>query len=49
LQITPGASAERFLATVNIDGRRAVFEVVAGSVENPFALRSLREFNCPGR
>lgn len=49
LQITSGTSAERFLATVNVDGRRAVFEVVAGSVENPFALRSMREFTCPGR
>jgi type VI secretion system protein ImpL len=49
LQITPGSSPERFLATANVDGRRAVFEVVTSSVQNPFALRSLQEFSCPGR
>jgi type VI secretion system protein ImpL len=49
LQITPGSSPERFVATANVDGRRAVFEVVTSSVQNPFALRSLQEFSCPGR
>jgi type VI secretion system protein ImpL len=49
VQITPGASSERFIATMNIDGRKAVFEVIANSVQNPFALRSLGEFSCPSK
>jgi len=45
--ITPGHSPERFQATVDIGGRKARFEVVAGSVKNPFALKEMREFACP--
>jgi type VI secretion system protein ImpL len=49
VQITPGSSPERFIATMNVDGRKAVFEVIANSVQNPFALRSLSEFTCPSK
>ncbi|HSC62473.1 MAG TPA: type VI secretion system membrane subunit TssM [Caldimonas sp.] len=36
-----------FRATFDIDGRKAVFEVTASSVRNPFRLRELHEFQCP--
>jgi type VI secretion system protein ImpL len=48
-QITAGASPERFIATINLDGRKAVFEVVTNSVQNPFSMRALSDFSCPGR
>lgn len=38
---------ERFRATFDVDGRKAVFEVTASSVHNPFRLRELNEFACP--
>jgi type VI secretion system protein ImpL len=38
---------ERFRATFDIDGRKAVFEVTANSVRNPFRMRELNEFSCP--
>ncbi|MEO8751278.1 MAG: type VI secretion system membrane subunit TssM [Casimicrobiaceae bacterium] len=48
-QIVPGSTPERFTATLNLDGRRIVLEVTAASVLNPFRLRELDEFACPGR
>jgi type VI secretion system protein ImpL len=48
-QLTPGPTPERFTATLNPDGRRIVLEVTAASVQNPFRLRELDEFSCPGR
>jgi type VI secretion system protein ImpL len=48
-QIAPGPTPERFTATLNPDGRRVVLEVTAASVQNPFRLRELDEFACPGR
>jgi type VI secretion system protein ImpL len=48
MQVDPVANApERFRITFNLDGRRAIFDVDAGSVQNPFTLRELREFHCP--
>jgi len=38
---------EHFRVTFDIDGRKAVFEVMASSVRNPFRLRELGEFACP--
>jgi type VI secretion system protein ImpL len=43
----PGTVPEKFRATFDIDGRKAVFEVTAGSVRNPFRLPELRTFSCP--
>lgn len=43
----PGPVPEKFRATFDIDGRKAVFDVTAGSVRNPFRLREVREFSCP--
>ena len=38
---------ERFRVTLQIDGRKAVFEVTASSVQNPFRLREIEQFSCP--
>lgn len=46
--ITPTALPEKFRATFVIDGRAAVFEVTTNSVQNPFRLRELVDFRCPG-
>jgi type VI secretion system protein ImpL len=46
--IEPGSSPERFRATFEIGGRKAAFEVTAGSVRNPLRLRDLADFRCPG-
>jgi type VI secretion system protein ImpL len=46
--VEPGGTPERFRVAFNIDGRKASFEVVASSVQNPFRLRELEQFQCPG-
>ncbi len=45
--ITPGNSPEKFRATFDIDGRKAVFDITTSSVRNPFRLSELRSFACP--
>ena len=40
---------ERFRATFNVEGRKAVFEVTTSSVINPFRMNDLTNFNCPGK
>ncbi|GKS90974.1 MULTISPECIES: type VI secretion system membrane subunit TssM [unclassified Acidovorax] len=47
-QILPGNAPERFIAAFNIDGRRLRFEITTGSVLNPFRLKAMEEFECPG-
>jgi type VI secretion system protein ImpL len=47
VRIEPTNAPERFKATFDVDGRKAVFEVTASSVRNPFRLRELNEFSCP--
>ena len=47
VQIEPMNAPERFRAIFDVDGRKAVFEVTASSVRNPFRLRELSEFACP--
>lgn len=47
LQITPGGGPERFTATYELDGRKVVFDVTSGSVQNPLRLPALRGFSCP--
>jgi type VI secretion system protein ImpL len=47
VRIEPTSAPERFRATFDIDGRKAVFEITASSVRNPFRLRELNEFSCP--
>lgn len=46
--IEPTALPEKFRATFVVDGRSAVFEVTTSSVQNPFRLRELVDFRCPG-
>lgn len=42
-----GAQSDRQRLTFNFDGRKAVFELRASSVRNPFRLRELDQFRCP--
>jgi type VI secretion system protein ImpL len=49
VQIENTAQPEKFKVTFNIEGRRATFEVTTSSVQNPFRLRELEQFQCPGR
>ncbi|MFZ1246206.1 MAG: type VI secretion system membrane subunit TssM [Azonexus sp.] len=49
LQIDTTEQPERFRVTFNIEGRKATFEVIASSVQNPFRLRELELFQCPGQ
>ncbi len=47
-EVQPGAQPEKFSVTVNLDGKRARFEVTASTVFNPFRLREMQQFRCPG-
>ena len=47
-ELQPGSQAERFIVVMNIGGKRARVEVVAGSVFNPLRLREVQQFRCPG-
>jgi type VI secretion system protein ImpL len=49
LKIDQTSQPEKFLVTFNIDGRKAQFEVLTSSVQNPFRLRDLEQFQCPAR
>lgn len=46
-QILPGNAPERFIAVFNVDGKRLRFEVTTSSVQNPFRLKAMEEFECP--
>ena len=41
-------ASEKFKVTFDVEWRQASFEVTASSVQNPFRLRELSEFRCPG-
>ncbi len=45
--VTPGAAPEKFRATFDIDGRKAMFEVTNSSVRNPMRMPELKAFQCP--
>jgi len=47
VSITPGAAPEKFRASFDIDGRKAVFDVTTSSVKNALRLPELRSFQCP--
>jgi type VI secretion system protein ImpL len=49
VQIEATGQPERFVATFSVDGRKAQFEVLTSSVQNPFRLRELEQFQCPGQ
>jgi type VI secretion system protein ImpL len=44
----PSSQPEKFTVLMNLDGKRARMEVTANSVLNPFRLREIRQFRCPG-
>ena len=48
LQIDAAGTPDRFRATFNIEGRKAVFDVTTSSVRNPFRLAEMEQFSCPG-
>lgn len=48
-QVDPSPQPERFSVTFRVDNRKTVFEVVASSVQNPFRMRELEQFQCPTR
>jgi type VI secretion system protein ImpL len=48
-QVDPSPQPERFNVTFRVDNRKTVFEVVASSVQNPFRMRELEQFQCPTR
>ena len=45
MEATP--QAERFIVTFAVGGRKAKFQMITGSVQNPFRLRELDQFRCP--
>jgi type VI secretion system protein ImpL len=47
-EMQPTSQPERFALVVNIDGKRAKLEVIANSVLNPFRMREIQQFRCPG-
>jgi type VI secretion system protein ImpL len=46
--VQPTAQPERFVVPLNLDGKRARLEVTSSSVFNPFRLREVQQFRCPG-
>jgi type VI secretion system protein ImpL len=48
-QIERSGQPEKFRASFNFEGRRALFDVTASSVQNPFRLPELQSFTCPSR
>jgi type VI secretion system protein ImpL len=49
VRIEPTRQPEKFLVTFDVEGRKARFEVFTSSVQNPFRLSELGEFQCPSR
>lgn len=49
VQINPSPQTEKFVATFNINGKKAQFEVTTSSVQNPFRLQELQDFKCPSK
>ena len=48
LEVQAGAQPEKFTVTATLDGKRARLEVTANSVFNPYRLREMQQFRCPG-
>lgn len=45
--LEPSAQGERYKLTFDLDGRKAVYELNASSVINPFRRDALEQFRCP--
>ncbi|CAN5907709.1 type VI secretion system membrane subunit TssM [soil metagenome] len=46
--VQPTAQPEKFNVTMTVDGKPVRLEVTANSVFNPFRLREMQQFRCPG-
>ena len=46
--IKPTGQPERFHVDIHLDGRKALLEVTASSAFNPFRMREMQQFRCPG-
>jgi type VI secretion system protein ImpL len=46
--VQPTAQPERFFVSLGLDGKPVRLEVTASSVFNPFRLREMQQFRCPG-
>lgn len=44
--VEPGAQGERYKVTFDLDGRKAVLDMTASSVVNPFRRSTLEQFRC---
>jgi type VI secretion system protein ImpL len=49
MKLDSTSQPEKFRVTFDVDGRKALFEVSTSSVQNPFRLPELQQFQCPGR
>jgi type VI secretion system protein ImpL len=47
-EVQPTAQPEKFIVAMNLDGKHARLEITANSVFNPFRLREIQQFRCPG-
>ncbi|CDG85971.1 type VI secretion system membrane subunit TssM [Janthinobacterium agaricidamnosum] len=45
--LTPGPQGEKYRVTFDLEGRKAVYELTASSVVNPFQRDALEQFRCP--
>jgi type VI secretion system protein ImpL len=46
--VQPSAQPEKFTVMVNLEGKRVRLDVIANSVINPFRMREIQQFRCPG-
>lgn len=46
--VQPSAQPEKFSVMINVEGKRVRLEVIANSVINPFRMREIQQFRCPG-
>ena len=46
--VQPTAQPERFVVPMLLEGRKVRLEVTASSVFNPFRLKEIQQFRCPG-
>ena len=47
-EMQPSSQPEKFNVLVNLEGKRAKLEVISNSVLNPFRMREIQQFRCPG-
>ena len=47
-EVLPTSHPEKFTLLVNLEGKRVRFEIIANSVFNPFRMREIQQFRCPG-